>query len=144
MGSCYTKSLSCFPVPVPFTVLGIVSVLFRKDGWRAGEDSVHLHAKPRGRYRGWPYSEHPGGGVRGCGTVWPAIPGSVADPHVFGPPGSGSIIQRYGSWSGSFYHHANIVRKTLIVTILWLFLTFSLWKMMWMYLQKVTRRKCFY
>jgi hypothetical protein len=24
------------------------------------------------------------------------------DPHVFGPPGSGSIIQRYGS--GSFYH----------------------------------------
>jgi hypothetical protein len=26
--------------------------------------------------------------------------------------GSGSISQRYGS--GSFYHHANIVRKTLI------------------------------
>jgi hypothetical protein len=31
------------------------------------------------------------------------------DPHVFGPPGSGS---------GSFYHHAKIVRKTLIPTIL--------------------------
>jgi hypothetical protein len=29
------------------------------------------------------------------------------DPHVFGPPGS-----------GSFYYHAKIVRKTLIPTIL--------------------------
>ncbi len=52
------------------------------------------------------------------------------DPHVFGPPGSGSTSQRYGSGScsgsgsGSFYHHAKIVRKTLIPTILWLFLTF--------------------
>jgi hypothetical protein len=33
------------------------------------------------------------------------------DPHVFGPPGSGSTSQRYGS--GSFHHHAKIVRKTL-------------------------------
>jgi hypothetical protein len=50
---------------------------------------------------------------------------SVADPdpdppdsHVFGPPGSvsGSISQRYGS--GSFYHQAKIVRKTLIPTAL--------------------------
>jgi hypothetical protein len=46
------------------------------------------------------------------------------DPHVFGPPGSGSgsISQMYGSGScsgsGSFYHHAKIVRKTLIPTIL--------------------------
>ncbi len=38
---------------------------------------------------------------------------SVPDPHVFGPPGS-----------GSFYHNAKLVRKTLIPTILWLFLTF--------------------
>jgi hypothetical protein len=34
------------------------------------------------------------------------------DPHVFGPPGSGSPSQRYGSGScsgsGSFYHHAKI------------------------------------
>jgi hypothetical protein len=30
------------------------------------------------------------------------------DPHIFGPPGSGS---------GSFYHHAKIVRKTLIPTV---------------------------
>jgi hypothetical protein len=34
------------------------------------------------------------------------------DPHVFGPPGSGSISQRYGS--GSFHHQAKIVRKILI------------------------------
>ncbi len=40
------------------------------------------------------------------------------DPHVFGPPGSGSIIQRYGSGSGSFSNYAKIVRKTLITTIL--------------------------
>jgi hypothetical protein len=33
------------------------------------------------------------------------------DPHVFGPP-------------GSFYHHAKIVRKTLIPPFLRLFLTF--------------------
>ena len=40
---------------------------------------------------------------------------SVADPdpHVFGL--SGSTSQRYGS--GSFYHHAKIVRKTLIPNI---------------------------
>jgi hypothetical protein len=44
------------------------------------------------------------------------------DPHVFGPPGSGSgsISQRYGSRSGSgpFYHQAKIVRKTLIPFVL--------------------------
>jgi hypothetical protein len=40
------------------------------------------------------------------------------DPNVLGPPksGSGSTTQRYGS--GSFYYHAKIVRKTLILTIL--------------------------
>ncbi len=50
------------------------------------------------------------------------VAGSVADPNldpdprVFGLPGSGSISQRYGSGfgSGSFYHKAKIVRKTLI------------------------------
>jgi hypothetical protein len=62
------------------------------------------------------------------------------DPRVFGPPGSGSgsTSQRYGSGSGScsgsgsgsFYHHAKIVRQTLIPTILWLFSNFYLWKMM--------------
>jgi hypothetical protein len=35
------------------------------------------------------------------------------DPYVFGPPGS--IGQRHGS--GSFYHQAKIVRKTLIPTV---------------------------
>ncbi len=51
------------------------------------------------------------------------------DPHVFWPPrsGSGSISQRYGSGSksGSFYHQAKIIRKTLIPTALtsfWLFI----------------------
>jgi hypothetical protein len=39
----------------------------------------------------------------------------------FGPPGS--ICQRYGS--GSFYHQAKIVRKTLIPTVLHLLLDFS-------------------
>ena len=40
------------------------------------------------------------------------------DPHVFGPPRSGSISQSYGSGSGSFYNHGKIVRKILIPTIL--------------------------
>jgi hypothetical protein len=41
------------------------------------------------------------------------------DPHVFGPPGSGSISQRYGSGSrsgsgsGSFYHQAKKSKKNL-------------------------------
>ncbi len=61
-----------------------------------------------------------------------SVADSDPDPHVFGPPGSGSTSQRYrsGSYSrsgsGSFYHHAKIVRKTLIPTILWLFLFLSL------------------
>ncbi len=33
------------------------------------------------------------------------------DQYVFGPPGS-------GSGSGSIYHHAKIIRKTLIPTVL--------------------------
>jgi hypothetical protein len=53
---------------------------------------------------------------------------SVADldPRVFGPPGSGSLNQRCGSGSGSFYHLAKIVRKTLICTVLCLFEFLSL------------------
>jgi hypothetical protein len=45
---------------------------------------------------------------------------SVADPdpYVFRRPGSGSASQRSGSGSGSFYHQANVVRKTLIPTVL--------------------------
>ncbi len=50
----------------------------------------------------------------------------LSDPCVFGPPGS-----------GSFYHQA----KTLFPTVLWfLFLSFYLWKMMYMYLQKILSR----
>ncbi len=50
-----------------------------------------------------------------------ADPDPNPDPYVFGPPGSGSISQMYGS--GSFNHQAKIVRKTLIsniVTSQWL------------------------
>ncbi len=50
----------------------------------------------------------------------------VADPdpsdtYVFRPhgPGSGSISQKYWSGSGSYYHQAKIVRKTLIPNALW-------------------------
>jgi hypothetical protein len=44
----------------------------------------------------------------------------LQDPHVFGPPesGSGFISQRYGSGFGYFYHQAKIIRKTLIPTAL--------------------------
>ncbi len=44
--------------------------------------------------------------------------GADPDPYVLGPPGSGSgfISTRYGS--GSFYNQAEIVRKTLIPTVL--------------------------
>ncbi len=60
--------------------------------------------------------------------------GSESGSTCFWPPGSGSTSQRYGSGSGSgfgsgsFYHHAKIIRKTLNPTILWIFLTFCLWK----------------
>jgi hypothetical protein len=35
------------------------------------------------------------------------------DPHVFGPPGSGSFRQRYVFGSGSFYHQAKENKKNL-------------------------------
>ncbi len=64
----------------------------------------------------------------GLSSVPDPDPNPDPDPHVFGPPGSGSgsASQRYGSGSGSgsFYHHAKIVRKTLIPSSLRLFLTF--------------------
>jgi len=52
------------------------------------------------------------------------------DPHVLGPLGYGSqsISQRYGS--GSFYHHAKIVRKPLIPTALRLLFDFLSLKLM--------------
>jgi hypothetical protein len=37
-----------------------------------------------------------------CGFFSVADP----DPYVFGPPGSGSVSQMYGSGSGSFYHQS--------------------------------------
>jgi hypothetical protein len=42
--------------------------------------------------------------------------------HMFFWPGSGSASQRSGS--GSFYHQAKLVRKTLIPTVLWLLFDF--------------------
>jgi hypothetical protein len=49
-----------------------------------------------------------------------------SDPYFFGPSGSGSVSQRYGAryGSGSFYHQAKIVRKTLIPTVLFLIFHF--------------------
>ncbi len=44
------------------------------------------------------------------------------DPCVLEPPGSGSVIQQFGS--GSFDHQAKIVIKTLIPTVLWLLYDF--------------------
>ncbi len=59
-------------------------------------------------------------------TLTSSVPDPNPDPHVFGPPGSGSISQMYGSGSGSgsFYHQAKKGRKTLIPTVLWLLLAF--------------------
>jgi hypothetical protein len=60
-----------------------------------------------------------------------ADPNPDPDPPVFGPPGSGSISQRYGSGVGACYHQAKILRKTLISGFLLFcdfFLTFYLWK----------------
>jgi hypothetical protein len=61
--------------------------------------------------------------LRACHRLKECLSISVADPdppdpHVSGPPGYGSISQRYGSGSGFFYHHAKIVRKIMIPTIL--------------------------
>jgi hypothetical protein len=46
-----------------------------------------------------------------------------SDPYVFGPPGSGSMSQRHKSGSISFYHQAQIARKTLIPTVFKFFST---------------------
>jgi hypothetical protein len=46
----------------------------------------------------------------------PSRAGRLRIRIFFGPPGSGSVSQRYGS--GSFYPQAKIVRKTLISTVL--------------------------
>jgi hypothetical protein len=60
----------------------------------------------------------PGLDIRLVKKLMPSIinsgPDPNPDPHFFGPSGSGSIPLT----SGSFYHNAKIVRKTLIPTIL--------------------------
>jgi hypothetical protein len=64
------------------------------------------------------------------------------DPYVFRPPGSESISQRYGS--GSFYHQAEIVRKTLFPAVLLLLFYFLSFKNDECTLQKVISRKTFF
>jgi hypothetical protein len=50
------------------------------------------------------------------------LTGSPADqdPDVLGPPvyAAGSVSHKYGSGSGSIYHQAKKIRKTLISTVL--------------------------
>jgi hypothetical protein len=72
----------------------------------------------------------------GCFCGRRKIISSVADPYVFGPP---------GSESGSLYHQAKIVRKTLIPTVLRLNDDFLSLKndVNVPYLQKVKSRKTF-
>jgi hypothetical protein len=55
---------------------------------------------------------------RGSPEEIPAGSVEDLDPYVLGPPGSGSISRRSGSGSGSFYHQAKIVGKTLIPTVM--------------------------
>jgi hypothetical protein len=50
------------------------------------------------------------------------------DPYVFGPPGSGSVDQRYGS--GSFYLQAKKKKKCGFLLFFDIFMTFYLRKMM--------------
>ncbi len=58
---------------------------------------------------------------------------SVVDPgsdtYVFGPPASGSVSQRYGFGSGSFYHQAKIVWKPWFLPFCDFFMTLSLKKL---------------
>ncbi len=58
--------------------------------------------------------------MKGMIMVRKSVPDPYPDSHIFGPPGSYSISQRYGggSGSGSFYQKAKMVRKTLIPTVL--------------------------
>ncbi len=60
---------------------------------------------------------------RGFLILFRSVPDT--DPRVFWPFGSGSTSQRYGSGSGSFYHHAKIIRKSWILLFcdsFWLFI----------------------
>jgi hypothetical protein len=67
---------------------------------------------------------------------------SESAPHIFGPSGTGSTSQRYGS--GFFCHQAKKVRKTLIPIVLWLLLDFLSLKNEKMDIQKVISRNFFF
>jgi hypothetical protein len=100
---------SVFSVSLALVTVRVRSVQGCSTTWMAGP------CRPRYFLSLWPPS-HCGSSQFGDASVPDPDP---PDPHVFGPPGS-----------GSFYHHAKILRKTLIPSILWLFWTFYLWKMM--------------
>ncbi len=76
--------------------------------------------------------------VKQCWTKYLKIQccGPAPHPYVFGPTGTGFVSQRYGS--PSFYHQAKIVRKPWFLLFCDFFMTFYLWKMMKIYLQKVS------
>ncbi len=106
--------------------------------------NVYMRAEKHPRKREWGVEPHTDLPVQRCryGILFCSVPDpnpDPPDPRVFGPPGSGSISQRYGfrsgscsgSGSGSFYHSANIVRKTLISTVLWHFFDFLSLKIMY-------------
>ena len=73
---------------------------------------------------------------------------NVADPdpnpYVFGPrgSGSGSIGERCGSGSGSFYEQSKIVIKPRFLLLCDFFFTFYPWKMIEMYLQGFSNFFC--
>jgi hypothetical protein len=86
-----------------------------RSGFTEYRSGFLLFCKPSGKQRDQPFVQN----IKSHNVFF--LSGSVPDPdppdpHVFGPPGSRSTSQRYGS--GSFYHHAKIVRKTLIPSIL--------------------------
>jgi len=62
--------------------------------------------------------QHFGGFFHQINVPPPSVADRIPDPHVFGPPGIGSVSLRYVSGSGSFYQQAKMVRKTLITTVL--------------------------
>ncbi len=100
-------------------LVGIFYVLLLCEQWGADRDDSAGGGEHGGRAHSWR-------GQTGQFTCQSSAPDP--DPHVFGPPGFGTISLGYGSWSRSFYHQAIIVRKILILNVLWLLLGFLSFK----------------
>ncbi len=104
----------------------------RSQSWGQRAGRAQTRSQSRGRERSRSRSVGETASLSFCRFffAFSILQGSVADPnpdppdpHVFGPPGSGSICQRYGSGSGSGSFYPSItkqkkVRKTLIPTAL--------------------------